>query len=147
MSDETTEKKPKKKKKKGATGEAEVVDHHVRLSTHPEAVASVKRTRARCGLSGFAVVLVLCLMAGVPAFDATFRALLAGIVCHLASWYVAIFVWRQIIRNQAAMAAEAYNERVRKAHVEAAERAAAALTAQQAAEAEAQASWAANFSR
>jgi hypothetical protein len=144
MSDEQPEKKPKKKK--GKKGEVEVVDTHVRLSTHPAAVASVKRTRARCGLYGFGIVLGLCLLAGVPMFDATYRALIAGIVCHLAGWYLSIVVWRQIIRNQAAQAAEAYNERVRKAHQQAAERAAAALTATQAADAEAEATWAATIS-
>lgn len=142
--EEVTEKKPKKKKK-GSKGEVEVVDTHVRLSTHPVAVASVKRTRARCGLFGFGIVLGLCLLAGVPAFDATYRALIAGIVCHLAGWYLSIVVWRQIIRHQAAQAAEAYSERIRRAHEEAGERAAAALTAAQAAEAEAEASWAATI--
>jgi hypothetical protein len=122
-----------------------VVDEHVRLSTHPEAVASVKRTRARCGLGGFALVLLLCLMAGVPAFDATLRALIAGIVAHLAGWYVSIAVWRQVIRQQVAQAADAYNARVRQAQQDAAERAAAALSAQQAAEAEAEASWSATI--
>ena len=144
MSDETTDKKPKKSKK-GKKGEVEVVDTHVRLSTHPAAVAAVKRTRARCGMFGFFIVLGLCLMGGVPAFDATFRALIAGIVCHLAGWYIAIFVWRHIIRHQAAQAAEAYNERIRRAHQEAADRAAAALNAQNAAQAEAEASWAATI--
>lgn len=144
MSDEQPEKKAKKKKDK--KGEVEVVDTHVRLSTHPAAVASVKRTRARCGLFGFGIVLGLCLLAGVPMFDATYRALIAGIVCHLAGWYLSIIVWRQIIRHQAAQAAEAYNERIRKAHQQAAERAAAALTAAQAADAEAEATWAATIS-
>jgi hypothetical protein len=145
VSEDTTEKKAKKAKK-AKKDEVEVVDTHVRLSTHPAAIAAVKRTRARCGLFGFVVVLGLCLMGDVPAFDATYRALIAGIVCHLAGWYVAIVVWRQIIRHQAAQAAEAYNERIRKAHQEAAERAAAALNAQHAAEAEAEASWAATIS-
>jgi hypothetical protein len=133
------------RKKKDNEDEVAVVDQHVRLSTHPVAVASVKRTRARCGLWGFIVVLGLCLLAGVPAFDATFRALIAGIVCHLAGWYLSIFVWRQIIRHQAAQAAEAYNDRIRTAHLQAAEKAAAALNAQQAAEAEAEASWSATI--
>ena len=92
-------------------------------------------------------MLALCLMSGVPAFDATFRALIAGVACHLAGWYVAIVVWRQIVRNQASQAAEAYNVRVRQANVEAAERAAAAFSAQQAADAEAEASWAATLAR
>ena len=133
------------KRKKDKAEDVAVVDQHVRLSTHPVAVASVKRTRARCGLWGFIVVLGLCLLAGVPAFDATFRALIAGIVCHLAGWYLSIVVWRHIIRHQAAQAAEAYNDRIRKAHQAAAEKAAAALNAQQAAEAEAEASWAATI--
>jgi hypothetical protein len=133
------------RKKKDKADDVAVVDNHVRLSTHPVAVASVKRTRARCGLWGFVIVLGLCLLSGVPAFDATFRALIAGIVCHLAGWYISIFVWRHIIRNQAAQAAEAYNARIRKAHLDAAERAAATLNAQQAAEAEAEASFAATI--
>ena len=132
-------------KRKDKADDVAVVDQHVRLSTHPIAVAAVKRTRARCGLYGFIIVLGLCLLAGVPAFDATFRALIAGVVCHLAGWYLSIFVWRHIIRNQAAQAAEAYNARIRKAHLDAAERAAVALNAQQAAEAEAEASWAATI--
>jgi hypothetical protein len=144
MSEDAGKKAKKANKKKGDDA---VVDDHVRLSTHPEAVASVKRTRARCGLGGFAIVFVLCLMAGVPAFDATFRALIAGVVAHLAGWYISIAVWRQVIRQQVAQAADAYNERVRKAHQAAADRATAALNAQQAAEAEAEASWAATIAK
>jgi hypothetical protein len=142
MSDEAPKKAKKGKRKKGAE---EGVDEHVRLSTHPAAVASVKRTRARCGLIAFALVLVLCLKTGVPAFDATYRALIAGIVAHLAGWFVAISVWRQLIRSQVALAAEAHNERVRKARQDAADRAAAAVRAHNAANAEAQASWSATI--
>ena len=141
---EKSEKKASKKKAKG--GEAQGVDKHVRLSTHPAAVASVKRTRARSGLIGFGVVFALCLMSGLPAFDATFRALIAGIVCHLAGWYIAIFVWRHVIRLQAAQAAEAYNERMRVSRQSAAERAAAEMAVAEAHRADAEASWAANVS-
>jgi hypothetical protein len=137
-----SDKKAKKAKKRNHEA---IVDEHVRLSTHPQAVASVKRTRARCGLIGFGLVLVLCLTAGVPAFDATVRALIAGVVAHLGGWYVAIFVWRQVIRQQAVQAAESYNARIRKAHQDAADRAAAAISAQRAADAEAQSSWAATI--
>jgi hypothetical protein len=122
-----------------------VVDEHVRLSTHPEAAASVKRIRARCGLGGFVLVGVLCLHAGLTPYDAVFRALVAGIIAHLVGWFVSISVWRQVIRLQVAQAAEAYNARIRRAHLEATERAAAQLSAQQAAEAEAQAEWAATL--
>jgi hypothetical protein len=140
-----SEKKAKKAKGKAREQAVRAVDDHVRLSTHPGAVASVNRTRARCGLIGFAIVLALCLKAGVPAFDATLRALAAGIVAHLAGWFVAITVWRQVIRVQVTQAAEAYNDRVRRAHQEAADRAAAALSAQHAANAEAGAQWAATI--
>ncbi len=148
MSDDAGAKKKKskeKKPKKGSKGAAGA-DEHVRLSTHPEAIASVKRTRARCGLVGFVLVLALCLKTGIPAFDAVVRALIAGLVAQLAGWYVAIAVWRQVIRSQVTQAAEAYKERLRRAHQEAADRAASALTAQQAANAEAEASWAATIS-
>lgn len=140
-----SDRKAKKAKKAKKKPDDVLVDEHVRLSTHPEAVASVKRARARCGLIGFGLVFVLCVMAGVPAFDATLRALIAGVVAHLGGWYVAIFVWRQVIRQQAVQAAEAYNSRIRQAHQDAADRAAAAISAQQAADAEAQASWAATI--
>jgi hypothetical protein len=122
-----------------------VVDEHVRLSTHPEAAASVKRIRARCGLGGFVLVGVLCLHAGLTPYDAVFRALVAGIIAHLVGWFVSISVWRQVIRLQVAQAAEGYNARIRRAHLEATERAAAQLSAQQAAEAEAQAEWTATL--
>jgi hypothetical protein len=139
-----SEKKAKKKDKDADAAEARV-DEHVRLSTHPEAAASVKRVRARCGLIGFGLVFVLCLKVGVPAFDATFRALLAGIAAHALGWFVAIAVWRQVIHAQVTQAAEAYNERVRRARQLAADRAAAALSAHNAANAEAEAQWAANI--
>jgi triphosphoribosyl-dephospho-CoA synthetase len=137
---EKKEKKPKKAKKK-----AETVDEHIRLSTHPGAAAAVKRVRARCGLGAFLLVGVLCLHAGLPAFEAVFRALVAGIVAHIAGWFVAIAFWRQVIREQAAQAAQAYNDRIRKAHLDAAERASAALNAQAAAQSEAEAQWAATI--
>jgi hypothetical protein len=136
------EKKAKKAKK---AEQAQGSDEHVRLSTHPGAVASVKRTRARCGLAGFFVVFALCVVGGVPAQIALERALLSGIACHLAGWWAAIAVWRSVIRVQVAQAAEAYNARIRKAHQEAADRAAAVLNAQVAAEAEAEAHWAATI--
>lgn len=146
MSDKA-DKKPKQAKKKGAKGDAgaRAVDEHIRLSTHPGAAAAIKRVRARCGLGAFVLVALLCLHAGLTPFDAVLRALIAGMVAHIAGWFVAIAFWRQVIRQQAAQAAQAYNDRIRKAHVEAAERASAALDRHQAADAEAGAQWAATL--
>jgi hypothetical protein len=67
------------------------------LTAHPRASRSVRRTRAAAGLAGFLITLVLSLRTGVPAWDATARALVAGIVLHLAGWAVAVTVWRQLI--------------------------------------------------
>ena len=139
--------KPDKKAKKGKKAEAEAraVDEDIRLSTHPGAAAAVKRVRARCGLGAFVLVGLLCLHAGLPAFDAVLRALIAGIIAHIAGWFVAIAFWRTVVRQQAIQAAEAYNARIRKAHMEAAERATAQLSAQRAADAEAEARWTATL--
>jgi hypothetical protein len=144
-----SDKKPKKVKEKGKKGKqgaagAPAADEHIRLSTHPAAALAVKRMRARCGLLAFVVVGLLSLHAGVPAFEATSRALIAGIVGHLAGWYVSITVWRQVVRQQALHAVEAYNARVRREHQEAAEVAAAQMSVQSAHRAEAEATWAAN---
>jgi hypothetical protein len=146
--DKKAKKPPKadkaKKGKKGAESGARVDDEHIRLSTHPAAATSVRRARARCGLIAFAVVGLLSLHAGVPAFDATYRALLAGMAAHLAGWYLSVSVWRQIVRHQAHQAVHAYNERMRVSRQSAADHAAAEMAAVERQRADAEASWAAN---
>jgi hypothetical protein len=67
------------------------------LTAHPRASRSVRRARAAAGLAGFLITLFLSLRTGVPAWDATARALVAGIALHLAGWAVAVAVWRQLI--------------------------------------------------
>ena len=69
----------------------------ITIGAHPRARRSVQRARALGGLLGFLVTLVLSLNAGVPAFDATARALIAGIVVHLAAWAIAVAVWKQLM--------------------------------------------------
>jgi hypothetical protein len=69
----------------------------ITIGAHPRARRSVRRARSLGGLIGFAVALVLSLRAGVPAWDATARALIAGIVVHLAAWRVAVAVWHQLM--------------------------------------------------
>jgi len=69
----------------------------ITIGAHPRARRSVRRARAFGGLIGFVVALVLSLRAGVPAWDATARALIAGIVVHLAAWRVAVAVWHQLM--------------------------------------------------
>ena len=69
----------------------------ITIGAHPRARRSVQRARALGGLLGFLVTLVLSLNAGVPAFDATARALIAGIVVHLAAWAIAVALWEQLM--------------------------------------------------
>jgi hypothetical protein len=69
----------------------------ITIGAHPRARRSVRRVRAFGGLVGFVLTLLLSLKAGVPAFDATARALMAGIVLHLVSWRIAVAVWRQLM--------------------------------------------------
>ncbi len=69
----------------------------VRVSDHPRARAAIRRARGWAGIAGFSIVLVLALRAGLPAFDATLRALVAGIAAHLAGWMCAIALWRRLV--------------------------------------------------
>jgi hypothetical protein len=94
----------------------------ITIGAHPRARRSVRRARSLGGLIAFGVTLLLSLKAGVPAFDATARALIAGIVVHLASWRVAVAVWHQLmlaeleqVRTKREAAAEARTELARAA--------------------------------
>jgi hypothetical protein len=69
----------------------------ITIGAHPRARRSVRRARALGGLLGFLVTVVLSLRAGVPAWDATARALIAGVVVHLAAWAIAVSVWKQLM--------------------------------------------------
>jgi len=84
-------------KKKSKSGAAKPAGVAITIAAHPRARRSVRRARAFGGLLGFTVALVLSLRAGVPAWDATARALMAGVVVHLAAWRIAVAVWRQLM--------------------------------------------------
>jgi hypothetical protein len=92
-------KEPKKSKKGGKKGAAEVdpqAARVVRLRSHPRARRHIAAAKGWGGLGGFAVTLWLSLQAGVPAFDAMARSLMAGIGLYVVAWACAIVVWRQI---------------------------------------------------
>jgi hypothetical protein len=86
----------------------------ITIGAHPRARRSVKRARALGGLGGFVVTLVLSLNAGVPAFDATARALIAGIVVHLAAWAIAVAVAKQVMLAEIQALHDRRLERVRR---------------------------------
>ena len=86
MSDEPTQLQP-----------AAMAREPITIGAHPRAKRSVRRARALGGLAGFVLTIVLSLRAGVPAWDAVARALMAGIAVHLAAWAVAVAVWKQLM--------------------------------------------------
>ena len=86
----------------------------VSIQAHPRARVGIRRARTRAALIAFVLVLALNLLGDQPAFDAVWRALLAGIVVHLVVWACAIFVWRHIIRLELEEAERLREERRRE---------------------------------
>ncbi len=66
------------------------------LAAHPRAAQSVARAKAWGGVAGFALGGYLSLSTHTLA-DAGLRALAAGVVCYVAVWAVAVFVWRRLV--------------------------------------------------
>jgi hypothetical protein len=66
------------------------------LAEHPRAVRGVARAKAWGGLVGFLLGGYLSLptqtLAGVGL-----RALAAGVVCYVAAWAAAVFLWRRLV--------------------------------------------------
>jgi hypothetical protein len=113
----------KKKDKKQAeaseaSGAAEAARgvESISIATHPRARVSIRRARTRGALIVFAVVLLLGLKAGQMPFDATWRALIAGIVANVVVWRCAIIVWRHLVLAELRAAEERYAERRRQLH-------------------------------
>lgn len=66
------------------------------LAEHPRATHSVARAKAWGGLAGFVLGGYLSLSTHTLA-DAGLRALAAGVVCYVATWAIAVFVWRRLV--------------------------------------------------
>lgn len=66
------------------------------IAAHPRAVRSVDRVKAWGGLVGFFVGGYLSLPTHTLA-DAGLRALVAGMLCYVAAWAGAVFVWRRLV--------------------------------------------------
>jgi hypothetical protein len=107
--------KKKDKAEKPAEGvEQDSGPEAITLRSHPAAMASIRRVRARAALTAFVLVLLLSLHKGVPLPNATLRALAAGIAVQLAAWKISVLVWRQIVLMQIRAVQEAREERVRQ---------------------------------
>jgi hypothetical protein len=103
-------KKTDKKAKQSAAPSAVTVS----IAAHPRAKASIRRTRTRAALIAFALVLVLNLAGHQTAFDATWRALIAGLVVNVIAWRCAIVVWRHIVISEVRQLAETREEQIRE---------------------------------
>ncbi len=84
-------KKGKSKKAAADGGGAGLV-----LAEHPRAVRSIARAKAWGGLGGFLVGGYLSLPTQTLA-GAGLRALAAGVVCYVAAWAAAVFLWRHLV--------------------------------------------------
>jgi hypothetical protein len=103
-----------KKKDKKADSGANPGGVTVSLAAHPRAKAGIRRARTRAALIAFALVLVLNLAGNQTAFDATWRALIAGIVVNVIAWRCAIIVWRHIVISEVRQLAETRAEQLRE---------------------------------
>lgn len=87
--------KAKKDKKASKKPDAAAGDQPS-LAGHPRAVRSVARTKSWGGLAGFLIAGYVSLPTNTLA-AAGARALAAGVVCYVASWAAAVFVWRRLV--------------------------------------------------
>jgi hypothetical protein len=88
----------KKEGKKGAKdGEDAGADADgPNIAAHPRAARGVARAKGWGGLVGFVLGGYLSLPTNTLA-AAGLRALLAGVVCYVAAWAGAVFLWRRLV--------------------------------------------------
>jgi hypothetical protein len=107
--------KDAKKTKKGGEGD-EANGDRPSIAAHPRAARGVARAKGWGGLVGFVLGGYLSLPTNTLA-AAGLRALIAGIVCYVAAWAGAVFVWRRLVmleikgREQQLLAAQAASSR------------------------------------
>jgi hypothetical protein len=119
----------KDKKKKGADEGAEGTLPTASIGAHPRAKLAICRARSRTALIAFVLVLLFGHHAGLTWFDATWRALVAGIAANVVAWRCAMYVWRQLVIAELRLAEDRYAERRRTAVAAIEQRAAAAAEA------------------
>jgi hypothetical protein len=66
------------------------------IAAHPRAVRAVARAKSWGGLAGFVLGGYLSLPTNTLA-GAGARALIAGVVCYVAVWAGAVFLWRRLV--------------------------------------------------
>jgi hypothetical protein len=123
--------KQKKDRAEAEAVEAAPVPPSASIAGHPRAKLAIRRARSRAAFVVFLLVLLFGHKAGLSWFDATWRALVAGIAANLIAWRCAIFVWRHIIVSELRQAEEIHAERRREAREALEKRRAAAKAAAQ----------------
>ena len=93
--------KDAKKGKKGKKGgddepEEEAGEGGPSVAAHPRAARAVARAKSWGGLIGFVLGGYLSLPTNTVA-AAGLRALIAGVVCYVATWAGAVFLWRRLV--------------------------------------------------
>lgn len=91
----------KKKGKKGKKGEDDDAEEDTgeggpSIAAHPRAARAVARAKSWGGLIGFVLGGYLSLPTNTVA-AAGLRALIAGVVCYVAVWAAAVFLWRRLV--------------------------------------------------
>jgi hypothetical protein len=105
-------------KDKDGKGKGDKPELVVSIAQHPRARAGIRRARTRGALTVFALVLALNLIGDQDAFDATWRALLAGIVANVIIWRFAIVIWRHIVIAEVRQLEEEREEQLKAAQEE-----------------------------
>jgi hypothetical protein len=88
-----------KKAKKGEKGDDDGAESEAtgpNVAAHPRAARAVARTKSWAGLVGFVLGGYLSLPTNTVA-AAGLRALIAGVVCYVAAWAGAVFVWKRLV--------------------------------------------------
>ncbi len=88
--------KPKGKQRGAGAEGASAKGSGLILAEHPRAARGVARAKAWGGLGGFLIGGYLSLPTQTLA-GAGVRALAAGIVCYVAMWAAAVFLWRRML--------------------------------------------------
>jgi hypothetical protein len=107
-----------KDKGKGKSEKGEKPELVVSIAAHPRAKAGIRRARTRAALIVFALILALNLVGHQDPFDATWRALLAGIVANVVVWRFAIVVWRHIVISEVRQLEEQRIEKIKAQQAE-----------------------------
>jgi hypothetical protein len=82
---------------KGSKKDAEEVEGDgPNIAAHPRAVRAVARAKSWGGLAGFVFGGYVSLASNTLA-AAGLRALVAGVVCYVAVWAGAVFLWRRLV--------------------------------------------------